>query len=97
MKHHYNIKTSIFRSLEEAWDWLDLQSLSNDRKSVLEVLMGTILWSRDNHGPRDFITHVKRYHSSGTSTQKFTHLTKPTSKLPVPNTMDQKRSKNKCQ
>ncbi|KAL4587110.1 hypothetical protein LXL04_011760 [Taraxacum kok-saghyz] len=38
----------------------------------------------------------KRYHSSGTPTQKFTHLTKPTSKLPVPNTMGQKRSKIKC-
>ncbi|KAL4578372.1 hypothetical protein LXL04_014494 [Taraxacum kok-saghyz] len=48
-------------------------------------------------GADEFITRVKRYHSSGTSTQKFTHLTKPTTKLPVPNTMGQKRSKNKCQ
>ncbi|KAL4559995.1 hypothetical protein LXL04_032143 [Taraxacum kok-saghyz] len=33
----------------------------------------------------------------GLSTHKFSHLTKPTSKLPVPNEMGQKRSKNKCQ
>ncbi|KAL4574978.1 hypothetical protein LXL04_021818 [Taraxacum kok-saghyz] len=30
------------------------------------------------------------------STQKVPHLTKPTSKLPVPNAMSQMRSKNKC-
>ncbi|KAL4584223.1 hypothetical protein LXL04_008815 [Taraxacum kok-saghyz] len=33
----------------------------------------------------------------GLSTHKFSHRTKPTSKLPVPNAMGQKRSKNKCQ
>ncbi|KAL4592228.1 hypothetical protein LXL04_005216 [Taraxacum kok-saghyz] len=32
----------------------------------------------------------------GLSTQRIFHLNKPTSKLPVPNTMGQKRSKNKC-
>ncbi|KAL4592850.1 hypothetical protein LXL04_005856 [Taraxacum kok-saghyz] len=32
----------------------------------------------------------------GLSTQRIYHLTKPTSNLPVPNTMGQKRSKNKC-
>ncbi|KAL4575752.1 hypothetical protein LXL04_011837 [Taraxacum kok-saghyz] len=31
----------------------------------------------------------------GLPTQKFPHLTRPTSKLPVPNAMDTKRTKNK--
>ncbi|KAL4566370.1 hypothetical protein LXL04_030485 [Taraxacum kok-saghyz] len=35
--------------------------------------------------------------AQGLSTHKFSHLTKPTSKLPLPNAMGQKRSKNKCQ
>ncbi|KAL4583745.1 hypothetical protein LXL04_008328 [Taraxacum kok-saghyz] len=32
----------------------------------------------------------------GLSTHKISHLTKPTSKLPVPTAMGQKRSKIKC-
>ncbi|KAL4563955.1 hypothetical protein LXL04_028004 [Taraxacum kok-saghyz] len=42
--------------------------------------------------------HVFRYGiiARGLPTHKISHLTKPTSKLPVPNTMGQKRSKIKC-
>ncbi|KAL4582802.1 hypothetical protein LXL04_007361 [Taraxacum kok-saghyz] len=42
--------------------------------------------------------HVFQYGiiAPGLSTQKNPHLTKPTPKLPVPNAMGQKRSKNKC-
>ncbi|KAL4585553.1 hypothetical protein LXL04_010176 [Taraxacum kok-saghyz] len=34
----------IFRSLEEAWEWIDVQPGNNSRKVVLEVLLGSILW-----------------------------------------------------